>query len=127
MQGHEGQAVVSSRGRGGGLKLYLLPVPGGRGGAAKARERIEEAVAQQHSIRERRQWQWHGRGNGRGKGNASTSLELVDHQTVTCSPRDSWKFGHTRRVTYTRSKLKGMRKWEIGNEEIGNEGTSAAS
>ena len=40
------------------MKLNLLP--GGRGGAAKAREKLEE---QQHPVRERRQWQWHGTGD----------------------------------------------------------------
>ena len=47
------------------MKLKLLP--GGRGGAAKARERIEEAVPQQHSVRDS------GSGTGSGNGQVQSS------------------------------------------------------
>ena len=48
------------------MKLNLLP--GGRGGAAKARERIEEAMAQQHSV-----LRDSGSGTGSGNGQVQSS------------------------------------------------------
>ena len=51
------------------MKLNLLP--GGRGGAAKARERIEEAVAQQHTVRDS------GTGSGNGQVQSSPDCHVL--------------------------------------------------
>ena len=76
--GRTGILESSAVGEGVGVHVKLNLLPGGRGGAAKARERLEESAAQQYArggsgsgsgtVREMRQWQC-----TRGKGKVYTS------------------------------------------------------